>query len=86
LKSRVIYGYKQGSSARPIDADRLLRPHVLACRDRLRRYLGMNDADRQVHDDLDIGIGEHVVDGTPLSLIIPVPMKPTPTGPVSAIT
>ena len=46
----------------------------------------MNDADRQVHDDLDIGIGEHVVDGTPLSLIIPVPMKPTPTGPVSAIT
>ena len=57
---------QQRVAARPVDADRLLRPDVLSRGDGLAGDLGVHGRDRQVHHDLDLGVGQHVLAGSPL--------------------
>jgi hypothetical protein len=52
---------KKCASTGAVDTDRLLRPNVLACRDRLAGYFSVGGGDGEIHDDLDVGMCWHVL-------------------------
>ena len=62
--------FEECASARAVDADRLLRPHMLARCDRLTGDLRMGGRDGQIHDDLDVGMCQDVVAGAPLGDVV----------------
>ena len=67
-----------------VDAERLLRMHVLAGGDRLQADLDMGERHRQVDDDLDVGVGEQALLRSSLGCRTPRPRFRRPAGFMSA--
>ena len=61
-QARGIRLLQQSERRLAVDADGLLAPHVLAGRDDRLRHRDVRRRDREVDDDLDVGMVEHDVD------------------------
>ena len=58
--------FKECESTRAVDTDRLLRPHVLACRDCPAGDFGVGGGNGEIDDDLDVRMCQDVVAEAPL--------------------
>ena len=65
-QSRCVRLLEKGCPARSVNTDRLLRPHVFARGEGRGGDLDVHRRNGEIHDDLDLGVGENIVGRTPL--------------------